>query len=66
MFKEIIEGKYKLLNGGQKTQIPSFIKKKKKKKPSKMSLKLCGDDRMKGYIQAAALFSLLFWTFSLY
>lgn len=31
MFKEIIEGKYKLLNGGQKTQIPSFIKKKKKK-----------------------------------
>lgn len=38
MFKEIMEGKYKLLNEGQETQIPSFIKEKKntkKKKPPK-------------------------------
>lgn len=28
-----------------------------------MSLKLCGDDWMKGYIQAAALFSLLLGPF---
>lgn len=58
MFKEIIERKYKLLNRSQKIQIPSFIK-----KTPKWALKQCGDDWMKGYIQAAALFSLLFGPF---
>lgn len=60
MFKEIIEWKYKLLNGSQKIQIPSFIKKN-----FKMGLKQCGESWMKGYIQAAALFSLLFGPFPL-
>lgn len=33
MFKEIIERKYKLLNGSQNLQIPSFIKEKVQNEP---------------------------------
>lgn len=47
MFKEIIEQKYKLLNGSQKTQIPSFIKKKKKEKALKWAWNSVGTTEWK-------------------